>query len=359
MVISQYQFAVVYLDGAGRVLSQHFLDVDWSPAIECVRWKGVREGILDPADLGGVPKVSPLPGSDSALPYVRGFRMTIRSACETPVALDFETDYFAGVASRAIQENGGGQSTARGEAPAAYRIAAFPAGREPAPPVKARFKVEEIAAPLPLSVGDLNEFLPRSESHGEHDRDDAPVFVPAAILQETTARTVDAGECETGGVLLGKVYRDSASNDVFLIVTAQLPAEHTRSTRTRLTFTHETWAAAQSALALRGKGEIMLGWWHTHLPRYWCKDCPTEKQELCPLARGFFSDADCKLHAAIFPRAHSLALVETYGEDVQHALFCWRNGLVQRRGFRILHTDCPDQFSCTAETIGGLSNAKP
>lgn len=357
MVNSQYQFALVSLDDAGQVLTQHALEVNWSPAVESVRWKGMREGVLASGELGGVPTIEPLI-EDPNLPYVRGFRLTIHNSDEILVESDFGIDYFAEAASQAAQGNNGSQEETPSAEAVAYRIAAFPLGRKREEPSRhARFHVHEVAAPLPVREADIESLMRVSESHGQHEDDDVQVFVPVTLLQETADHTVSAGEHETGGILLGGVYRDRSNKDLFLVVTAQIPAEHTESTSTRLTFTPRTWAAAQSALELRKRGEIMLGWWHTHLPRYWCKDCPKKKREKCPLKNGFFSAADRRLHETVFPRANSLALVETYGEGLQHDLYSWRHGRIHQRGFRILHADQSEYVNGTAQPIGDTANA--
>ena len=81
----------------------------------------------------------------------------------------------------------------------------------------------------------------------------------------------------------------------------------------------------------------MLGWWHSHPVREWCKDCAPERQQVCKMASDFFSAHDHALHRTVFPRAYSIALVanDAVMGDVTFSAFGWREGLLESRGFHI------------------------
>jgi hypothetical protein len=90
----------------------------------------------------------------------------------------------------------------------------------------------------------------------------------------------------------------------------------------------------QAALELRTLGESMLGWWHSHPVREWCKNCPEEKRKQCSLARGFLSEDDRLLHRTVFPRAYSLALlVNDIDGGPTFSLFGWSGGAIEARDF--------------------------
>ena len=121
-------------------------------------------------------------------------------------------------------------------------------------------------------------------------------------------------------------------------MTAQIPVVHAPAEVNKLTFTPETWTAAQAAIDLRRSDEIYLGWWHSHPVHEWCKDCRPAKKELCPLAQGFLSSDDCRLHRTVFPRAYTCALVVSdvaEHDDVVHSLFGWRDGAIESRGYHL------------------------
>ena len=105
-----------------------------------------------------------------------------------------------------------------------------------------------------------------------------------------------------------------------------------------LAFTPETWAHARHALRLRKRGEIFLGWMHSHPVKEWCKKCPPEKRKKCPLMSDFFSIQDRHLHRTAFPGAHSIALVinQLAADHQTISLFGWSRGLLVQRGFRSL-----------------------
>jgi hypothetical protein len=119
-------------------------------------------------------------------------------------------------------------------------------------------------------------------------------------------------------------------------VTGQIPARNTEADLTTLRFTAETWTQVQSTLDLRGREEIMLGWWHSHPKQAWCKQCPDDKQADCQLLCDFFSAHDRRLHRAVFPRAYSIALVvNDMADGHTYSLFGWRKGQIELRGFHL------------------------
>ncbi len=131
-------------------------------------------------------------------------------------------------------------------------------------------------------------FLARATPSGVIDIDDMPVFVSRRVLEEAAERTHAEEGTETGGILIGVLWRDPIAGEIFAEITAQIPAEHTSGSNVKLTFTPQTWAAADAALRLRRRGEIYLGYWHSHPVRAWCKGkaCTLEAQKIMPLGEG-------------------------------------------------------------------------
>jgi proteasome lid subunit RPN8/RPN11 len=155
------------------------------------------------------------------------------------------------------------------------------------------------------------------------------------VLCEIGDLAREAGESEMGGLLVGHVRRDVRDDDLFIEVTAQLPARCTGASATRLTFTSDTWAALGDALTQRHFGEIALGWFHSHPVHAWCAKCKPERREVCSLRAGFLSAEDRLLHRAMFPRAYSLALLvnQLTPDASSFVLFGWRRGLLAARGY--------------------------
>ncbi|MCA8959922.1 MAG: Mov34/MPN/PAD-1 family protein [Planctomycetes bacterium] len=220
--------------------------------------------------------------------------------------------------------------------------AALPEDRAP---FEEEFQFEEIAEPIPVIALGLDSLaLERQEAPRRND-DRFPVFVPRRVLDEIVDLKRRAGSVETGGLLIGHLARDPREGTIFAVVAAQIPARHAVAEPMRLSFTEATWTAARAAMTLRGRGEIVLGWHHTHPARVWCRDCPRERWPECPLAQDFFSAADEDVHRAVTPKAFGFALVcgdrvTTAGDWTDsHAMFGWRDGEIVRRPFMVLEAE--------------------
>ena len=340
MLANPYQYALEMFNDDGTPLGQVPVDVDWEPAREWTRFLAIRRGELPVAEAGRAATVQPVWHGKLGEPYLGGFRVSISGNGAGGAAGDFPITYFAGLAQAASS-----QFVERGELKDGeyfkYSVVAFPRPAErPAAPGLG-LTAEEIAPVLPLVETPLAGFLERGVPAGALEAPDMPVFIPRQVLEEAAALTRAAGERETGGILIGHLRRDAGLPEIFAEVTAQVWAEHTEGSTTRLTFTAQTWTAVQAAIALRRRGELYLGFWHSHPVQEWCKTCPPEKQRACSLAKGFFSADDQALFRAIFPRAYSVALVATViaGDEVKHTLFGWRQGLVQPRGYYLIGGD--------------------
>jgi proteasome lid subunit RPN8/RPN11 len=241
---------------------------------------------------------------------------------------------------------------------------AFPEAPPAAAAPQGRFALEEVPLPLVLKYSGLEGFYSRSVSCGDSDPQDIPVFIPQKILDEADTLTRQSPAIEVAAVLIGHVHRDTAKGELFLEVTAQIPARNSQGTALKVTFGPETYQAAQGAIALRGHGEQWLGWFHSHPASSWCNpQCSPESRAQCPLQKVFFSADDCDVHRTLFQKAHSIALLVTNTDaGLLHALFSWRNGLIVQRGFHILDGQQTPQTAAArvaAATIGDQENEKP
>jgi hypothetical protein len=278
-------------------------------------------------------------------PWVAGFRVSVPAGGEDPVVREVPTAYvrpFAHAASARLAEQG----RLRAGDELRWVVSAFPidagvdAAEEPARP-RDGFTVEEVVEALAVGETPLAELFERAQLAGAGDPGaGVPVFVPRGVLDEIEALALAAGDVETGGVLIGRLHRDTGATpgDLFMEVTAQLPAEHAVSRATRLTFTPATWAAAAAALALRKRGELVAGWWHAHPAFCVVRGCPPERRRDCALSRAFFSSEDVHLHATCFGAAHHVALLLSDGvSDARRwTLYGWSHGMVAERDFHVL-----------------------
>jgi proteasome lid subunit RPN8/RPN11 len=246
-----------------------------------------------------------------------------------------------------------------------YLITAFPsppAVRGGAQP-RVRFEIEEVPTPLPLKSSLLEDFIARSISAGDQHEEDIQVFIPHPVLAEADQMTREAAGVETASVLIGHMHRDRTGAELFLEVTAQIPARNSQGTATKVTFGPETWNAVLAAIALRGENEQWIGWFHSHPASAWCSaKCSPEERACCPLQRSFFSADDCDVHRTVFSKAFHIALLVTNTDaGLQRALFSWRNGVIVERGFHIIGNEgeqSPTVAPLATATIGDAENEK-
>jgi len=193
-----------------------------------------------------------------------------------------------------------------------------------------------------LVTSSIEEFRGRSELAGDNGPSESlKVFVARDILAETGNMAQAASPLECGGVLLGNLHRDSESSELFLVITAQIPALKAVGSETELRFTPEAWEAVRAAVSLRKRNEIWCGWWHSHTPAAWadtCGKCPIERQRHCPYATKLFSGFDRTLHRTVFARAFAIGLVANVltGNEVVYSCFGWCQGRICARDYFVV-----------------------
>jgi hypothetical protein len=320
-------------DSDGTALLQAPLTPDWSAALEWVHFCGARRGLLPPVMADGSGTVEPIWHPELSAPYVAAFRAVIaiaagEVACEIPRAY---VRRHAQAAAEALVDRGVLQSGEMFQ----YIVSAFPAAPEVIVSASsASFSVEAIDQPLPLHDAALADFARGAVESPPLTEGDVPVFIPQAVLDDVKDHAQRSGDVESGGVLLGTLHRDAALPEIFVEVTAFIPARHTESTSTTLTFTAETWAAVRTALALRRRNETMVGWAHHHPD--WCRlrQCPLERRKQCTATNAFYSAEDILLMATVFPRAFHVGLLLSESHaGFTTSMFGWRQGMVAHRGY--------------------------
>ncbi|MFN8644448.1 MAG: hypothetical protein U0802_23365 [Candidatus Binatia bacterium] len=326
-----YRYEVQVLSEDGEALGQLPFEPDWSPAIACVAFAARRRGAL-PAAAAAPGVVEPRWDPARGEPFVGGLRVRVDGVAPVGLPLAYLWPQ-AHLAALALVDAG----TVRAGDVLRYRLRAVPAPAE-APAAAMAFAVEELDALPPVGAARLADFEARAERVGPAaEADELPVFVRRAVLDEAKAMARAQPDVEVGGVLLGRLLRDQSRPEIFLEVTAQVPARHTVAGATSLTFTAETWAAVDAALARRDRGETRCGWQHAH-PN-WCRNCPPESQRQCTRSNAFLSSEDLHLHRVVFGRgAHNVALLvsDNIHSGMTCSLYGWRHGLVAARGYHVI-----------------------
>jgi len=227
-----------------------------------------------------------------------------------------------------------------------YRVLAL--AKQPTPPPSSpRFAMKRVATPVPIAPALLADYTGRALSFITGADDDVPVFVPWQVAQGASVLTRQAGALECGGVLVGHVRRDPAVAEVFLEITAQIPA-HAHSEVMRLSFSPDTWSDVQAEVNSRGQNEVWLGWWHSH--SFSKQEAPSEGKDSALRRRPalpFLSEEDLLLHRTVFPRAYSLALLITDSPQngMSWTMFGWRSGTIARRDFHVIDAPLPKAFT--------------
>jgi hypothetical protein len=339
LMVTDYQFVLELFRDDGSPLDRVPLSPDWEPAVEWARLAQLRATGVWLTDAEGGPSIQPIWHENGGQPIAKGFRVELGEHGPDGSRVEFgATRYFGELARSAVA-----QLIKAGRVAAAdrvlYQTTAFvKASTESPRPF--RFDFADRPAPLAVHDTEVATLIAAAVVCGGVCADDFGVLIPQRTLTEATALTEMAEGCETGGVLIGNLHRDPVRTDLLVEVTAQIPARHTVGDARKLTFTSETWTDVRNAIALRRKDEAMLGFWHSHPAKEWCKQCPPERQRECHLAKGFFSADDLTLHRTIFPRAFSIALVVTNAlGGIDHTLFGWRQGVMVARGFYVSGSD--------------------
>jgi proteasome lid subunit RPN8/RPN11 len=350
----QYQYALELERLDHTALGQLPVTVDWEPAWEWARFMALRASNGGAQPSRNAASVEPLWEGGRGEPYVGGVRVSVAGKAPGPESVVLPVTYFRHAAQQ-LTRGLVAKKLLQPREEFDYSVVAFRAPRpEPARPALA-LTVEDVQSPLVVKPASGRELFARSALFGTAHPDDVPVFIPQRVLDDAAALTRAAEAAETAGILIGHVCRDAERQLLLVETTDLIPAKHTRSETTQVTFTADTWTAAEAAIRLRNAGEVMVGWFHSHPAKYWCSPkCPPETRRDCPLARNFFSGEDCALHRAVFPMAYCVALVVTHAETgLRNALYGWRHGLIVQRGFHVLNASPDVAGGFSSEAIIG------
>ncbi|MGD2218223.1 MAG: hypothetical protein PVJ64_15805, partial [Gemmatimonadales bacterium] len=259
-IVDGFRYVADVRSESGEPLGQLPMDPDWEPAVQWAHFQAIRQGSLPPLMRCSSARVEPVWHPEYGEPHVDGIRVAFdRDGQDDERSLSFVIPkaYFrpaVEVGSSVLVEKGKLEDGQR----FLYEVSAFPRPRIAAHeqrPSEPSFTVEEIARPLPLAAASLEATLKgakRIDGPAWSDGD-LPLFIPASVVAEAKELARQSGEVESGGVLIGKLFRDAGRDELFSAVTAFIAAPHAKAESTRLTFTADTWAAVSAAVDLRGQ----------------------------------------------------------------------------------------------------------
>lgn len=283
--------------------------------------------------------VEPIFADSGAPGRTRGFRVVVEANAE-PQMLEFGLDYFSSRASRkraALLR----EKAIADDVEVFFHLDAFcndvvPLGNGLA------LSVSEPCDAVPIRESSLADVGPLA-AWDEPDPTDPTVLIPQSVIEEAVAETRAAPDREIGGLLLGHIHRDTGAGDLFLEVTACVSAAGTtEATELSVTFTPESFRKARELIRLRDRGEIILGWQHSH-PMRFCTECPLPTPPECLRKILFFSTDDVQLMESTFLQPFSLGLLTAVEPKLDAALghppvklFGWRQAEIQPRGFHVM-----------------------
>jgi hypothetical protein len=340
MLAREYKIVFEFFKENGARVGQVGAEIDWEPAREWTRFLGVRRGLLPLREPVRPTTIEPLWNHSKGEPYLHGFRVIVSGKDSGSVTEDFSISYFhrsARLSSSHFLEMGILKELEHFQ----YLVAAYPDHLGVHPEHDSPFKSLVIEPNMSYHGKSLSESMRGALREGIVCAGDMPVLVPQLVLDEAEAATLAARGTEVGGILIGHLSRDERLPEIFAEITAQIPARPNGDS-VKLTFSSDTWTAVQAAVDIRNKKEIYLGFWHSHPVIEWCKNnnCSADKLQGCPVARGFLSADDKAVFRTVFPRAYSIALVCSdlpVGKPL-FALFGWRRGMIESRGFHRFKT---------------------
>jgi len=334
-----YVFAITRAEG-GAPLGQFEATLDFGPVAEFGRFTALRRWSRPELAAEAETRVQPVWHATAGQPYVQGLRVTARADAMPAIRADVPSSYFKSSAM-SIGDTLVDQKKLEPGEQFNYAVLAFPVSGERDKASPGPLEIEDVPVPTTLIPGSIDEELARSVPFGELDPELIPVFMPQGVIYEALALAERAEQLEVGAVLIGSIHQDVSSKELFLKVTAQIPARHTLSESTRLSFTAETWADVRAAVDLRRSREQIVGFFHNHPARFWCsKDCSAEARQQCSFNTPFFSRADCDLHRVVFAQAHCIALLVTNTfSGMKLTMYGWNRALITQRGFHITKPD--------------------
>jgi proteasome lid subunit RPN8/RPN11 len=317
---------------------------DFRPAIEHTLLWSARRQLLPFPVVAESAAIVPL-WAERGAPYAVGFRVEVAAAGGAG-AYEFTRDYF-GAQACALRSSLVAQGKFEKEEHCTWTVVARPAAEGPA-----RRRGGWAAAAPRLEECGLEELLHGARVQGPAAPGDPVLTVPAGLLAEMETAALAAFPLETGGVLVGRVFRDRASRDLFTRIEAWVPVM-AAATAVKLRFTPEVWARARATIAAEHREASWVGWVHSHPVAGWkdqCQSCPPEKMETCPVATGLLSADDINVQRSVFPAAWQVALVaNVLPHKVVTTAFGWREGCMRRIAVHVL--DAPATVKPEKEEI--------
>jgi proteasome lid subunit RPN8/RPN11 len=323
---------------------------DFCRAVETASFDALKRGVIAeydprPGEVLIEPRFSESPNG-AASPRTIGFDVVLSLSDGSFHRVSFDSSYLRHRARRFGAElaRSGQLSEDFG---LYYQLAACPIDPElarhdaPRAMTATAFTIEPASAAIAIADqprSNLGSVEPWDDPRAE----DLPVLLNRRLIDDAVLEARAHPDQEVGGILLGRLNRDPEDGSVYLHITGLVPAESTEATVTSVTFTPETFAQAREVIDLRGEGEIVVGWMHSH-PFCFCAECPVPAPQECIRKILFYSRDDEFLMELAFSRPFMVGLLAAIEPRLEPALghpgvrlYGWNHGEIQARGFPVL-----------------------
>ena len=198
-----YRFVAEILRDSAQPIAT-VLDLDWVPAVECIRFQLIRENNTGGVNRSENPRICPAWDCASGAPYVSHIEVNFANASTKGHIIPLT--YFAEPVAQAVSALVEDGQILQGEQ-YRWRICAYPAGEETSFPNADDFfvveKSEDTDTALPIIS--VNAWLARARYYGPRSSDgdpDVPVLFEPHLMQEACDIATAAAALEAGGILL-------------------------------------------------------------------------------------------------------------------------------------------------------------
>lgn len=303
-------------NGESKLLARKIIaHADVRPARDETWWQAVRAGVL-PEDLAAI-NMEMLPGENLCAEWVDGFNVRLSDG-KRVFLRHFPNTIFASEAMALKRELIQKKAITKHDT-CFYFLSALPA--EEKRPEESGIQVRVRPNPVPLGTASLAEYRETSEpmsgnpkpdlDHGTDKGEPMPIFVAPDAWRQAHELARRGGNKESGGILTGRLMRDTDSPEVFLVVDACLEAEEAAEKEYSVSFSGETWSRIHRILEQRRQrldrpGEIIVGSVHGHnfmvgenaQGMSKCETC--DQRPLCCQTTAFASPSDMEWHKVHF-----------------------------------------------------------
>jgi len=315
--------------------------------------RGMRAGVLGP-DLSAQ-SLAVLAGENKGSDQLAGYFVELKDGDRT-FRRHFTVSSLSHVAHRAAVELVKKESLKEKDTFTYYLSAVRPEQKAVAETNGVAAKVKHKPVLPVFEPAPLAEFVANSEPHygcwtsEEEEENFMPAFVSREVWQEGQEQARRGGEQESAAVWTGRLFRDTVSPELFLVLDACLEAEHAIEEKLAVTFSGDTWGRVREVLDIRRKRlnrphERILGSVHGHpfMPeaddkgRRMCELCATAK--FCTRTTAIASPADLDWHRSVFA-AQPWAIMLIWGMNARELpdwkLYGLCDGTLSPRGIRLL-----------------------